>query len=91
MCSRNGGVDSYDFFEAIMFPTIFALTLRNLGALTKSGSSILMMTPVGGCAFLAMGFIADGTDNFTLPFLIPLAGFLVVLAFAWRQARLRRE
>ena len=79
------------FFEAIMFPTIFALTLRNLGALTKSGSSILMMTPVGGCAFLAMGFIADGTDNFTLPFLIPLAGFLVVLAFAWRQARLRRE
>lgn len=78
------------FFEAIMFPTIFALTLRNLGALTKSGSSILMMTPVGGCAFLAMGLIADGTDNFTLPFLIPLAGFIVVLAFAWRQTRQRK-
>ena len=47
------------FFEAIMFPTIFALTLRGLCGLTKSASSILMMTPVGGCGFLLMGYAAD--------------------------------
>ena len=47
------------FFEAIMFPTIFALALRGLGGLTKSASSILMMTPVGGCGFLLMGYAAD--------------------------------
>lgn len=72
------------FFEAIMFPTIFALALRNLGGLTKSASSILMMTPVGGCGFLFMGMVADSTGKYSLPFLIPLAGFLVVLVFAWR-------
>lgn len=74
-------------FEAIMFPTIFALTLQGLGGLTKSASSILMMTPVGGCGFLLMGIVADTTGNLTLPFLIPLAGFAVVFAFALRKTR----
>lgn len=35
-------------FEAIMFPTIFALSLRGLGNHTKRASSFLMMSPVGG-------------------------------------------
>ena len=72
-------------FEAIMFPTIFSLTLDGLGRLTKSASSILMMTPVGGCGFLLMGLIADRTDNFLLPFFIPLIGFAIVLAYAMRK------
>lgn len=72
-------------FEAIMFPTIFSLTLDGLGRLTKSASSILMMTPVGGCGFLLMGLIADRTDNFLLPFFIPLVGFAIVLAYAMRK------
>ena len=70
-------------FEAIMFPTIFSLAIRGLGDLTKSASSLLMMTPIGGCGFLLMGFLADHTNPF-LPFLIPLLGFAVVLAYAWR-------
>ena len=69
------------FFEAIMFPTIFSLALTGLGRLTKSASSILMMTPVGGCGFLLMGMIADNS-NPVLPFVLPLAGFAVVLAYA---------
>ena len=71
------------FFEAIMFPTIFALTLRGLGGLTKSASSILMMTPVGGCGFLLMGYAADHAGNFVLPFFIPLVGYAIVMAYAW--------
>ena len=39
-------------FESIMFPTIFALSLRGLGPLTKRASSLLMMTPVGGAVGL---------------------------------------
>ena len=48
-------------FEAIMFPTIFSIALTGLGNLTKSASSLLMMTPIGGCGFLLMGMIADTT------------------------------
>ena len=68
-------------FEAIMFPTIFSLALQGLGSLTKSASSLLMMTPIGGCGFLLMGWIADST-NLIIPFLIPFFGYFVVLLFA---------
>ncbi len=77
-------------FEAIMFPTIFSIALTGLGNLTKSASSLLMMTPIGGCGFLLMGLIADRT-HVVLPFLIPLAGFLVVLAYAVKEYRLAKQ
>jgi len=73
-------------FEAIMFPTIFSLSLRNLGTRTKSASSLLMMTPIGGCAFLLMGYMADHTNPF-LPFLIPLLAFSVVFFYALRLCK----
>ena len=72
--------------EAIMFPTIFSLALRNLGGLTKTASSLLMMTPVGGCGFLLMGYLADST-TLIIPFVIPLIGYLIVLFFAKRALR----
>ena len=74
------------FFEAIMFPTIFSLALRGLGNLTKSASSPLMMTPIGGCGFLLMGIVADAT-NLVTPFIIPFLGYFVVLLFASELAR----
>lgn len=74
-------------FEAIMFPTIFSLALRGLGNLTKSASSLLMMTPVGGCGFLLMGLMADKTGNMTVPFIIPLIGYVIVMSFAYRCAK----
>lgn len=76
-------------FEAIMFPTIFALALTGLGNLTKSASSLLMMTPIGGCGFLLMGYVAD-TVNMVIPFVIPWIGYAVVLAYAWKLMRKRK-
>lgn len=75
-------------FEAIMFPTIFIIALTGLGNLTKSASSLLMMTPIGGCGFLLMGMIAD-TTHVTLPFVVPFIGFLIVLAYAVREYKLQ--
>lgn len=73
-------------FEAIMFPTIFSLSVQELGSQKKSAASLLMMTPIGGCGFLLMGYLADHTNHF-LPFVIPLLGFAVVLAYALRLCR----
>lgn len=77
-------------FEAIMFPTIFSLAVRNLGSLTKSASSILMMTPVGGCGFLLMGIIADATD-LVIPFIIPLLGYIAVALYGFGLVTHRLE
>lgn len=78
-------------FEAIMFPTIFSLSLRGLGNLTKSASSLLMMTPIGGCGFLLMGVIADSTQIMSLPFIIPFLGYFTILIFASELTRKRKN
>ena len=69
-------------FEAIMFPTIFAISLRGLGDYTKRASSYLMMTPIGGAVGpLLMGFVADQT-NMSVSFIVPLVSYVVVWAYA---------
>ncbi len=78
-------------FEAIMFPTIFSLSLRGLGPLTKSASSLLMMTPIGGCGFLLMSLIADATGMMSMPFIIPFLGFFIVLIFASELTRKKTQ
>ena len=51
------------FFNSIMFPTIFALSLKNLGALTKRASSLLVMAIIGGALIPAvMGRISDASN-----------------------------
>ena len=88
-CSMIALVCNY-LFEAIMFPTIFTLALQGLGNLTKSASSLLMMTPIGGCFFLLMGYVADQTD-LVLPFMIPFIGYFVVLLFASELTRKHKQ
>ena len=68
--------------ESIMFPTIFALALRGLGAHTKIASSLLIMSIVGGAvAPLLMGIVADG-HSMALGFIVPLVCFIVIAAYA---------
>ena len=70
------------FFNSIMFPTIFALSLKNLGPLTKRGSSLLVMSIIGGALIpAAMGRISD-LSNIQLAFVVPLICYLYVIYFA---------
>lgn len=79
------------FFMSIMFPTIFALAIKNLGAYTKRGSSFLIMSIVGGAIVpYFMGRVADvhGTAH---AFFIPAVCFAVVAAYAFRVRAGRAE
>lgn len=68
-------------FESIMFPTIFALSIKGLGSLMQKASAILMMTPVGGAiGTVLMGMAAD-MHNMTFSFLVPLTAFAVILIY----------
>jgi len=69
-------------FHSIMFPTIFALGIKNLGPLTKRGSSLMVMAIIGGAVFPAiMGRISDAT-NIQTAFVVPLFCYLYILYFA---------
>ncbi|MFI5095579.1 MAG: L-fucose:H+ symporter permease [Candidatus Acidiferrales bacterium] len=70
------------FFNSIMFPTIFALSLKNLGNLTKRGSSLLVMSIIGGALIpAAMGKISD-VSNIQIAFVVPLICYLYVIYYA---------
>jgi FHS family L-fucose permease-like MFS transporter len=69
------------FFHSIMFPTIFALSIKNLGPLTKRGSSLLVMAIVGGAFFPAiMGRISDAA-SIQKAFLVPLLCYVYIFYF----------
>jgi FHS family L-fucose permease-like MFS transporter len=70
------------FFHSIMFPTIFALSLKNLGPYTKLGSSLLVMSIIGGAVIPAiMGRISDAS-NIQYAFIVPLICHAYVFYFA---------
>jgi MFS transporter, FHS family, L-fucose permease len=79
------------FFHSIMFPTIFALSIKDLGALTKRGSSLLVMAIVGGALLpMAMGKISD-LASIQRAFLVPVVCYGVILYFAVAGYRVVRS
>jgi len=75
------------FFHSIMFPTIFALSIKHLGPHTKLGSSLLVMSIIGGAVFPAMmGYISD-MSSIRYAFLVPFFCHIYVLYFAARGYR----
>ncbi len=74
--------------ESIMFPTIFALALRGMGAHTKTASSLLIMCIVGGAiAPVVMGFIADTLHDMAPAFVVPLVCFVAIALFSMRLSK----
>jgi FHS family L-fucose permease-like MFS transporter len=69
------------FFESIVFPTIFTLSMRGLGRHTKRGASFLVASVSGGAVFpVATGAVVDARDTRTA-MAVPLAGFLIAYSF----------
>ncbi len=68
------------FFMSIMFPTIFALSIKNLGDQVKLGSGLVIMAIVGGAVLppLAGWLSLGGLEN---ALIVPLISFLVIFFF----------
>jgi MFS transporter, FHS family, L-fucose permease len=70
------------FFMSSMFPTIFAMGVKNLGSKTKIGSSFMIMAIVGGAIMpYFMGKVADHFQTH-VAYILPLVCFVVVIIFA---------
>ena len=73
------------FFMSIMFPTIFSLGIHDLGTDTKFGSSLIIMSIVGGAIVPPiMAFIGDATGNIQLGYIVPLVCFAVIAWFGFK-------
>jgi FHS family L-fucose permease-like MFS transporter len=79
------------FFMSIMFPTIFALGIHGAGEDTAMGSSLIIMSIVGGAVLpLLFGYISDVTHNIQFGYAAPLLCFLVIAWFARAVAQEQR-
>jgi FHS family L-fucose permease-like MFS transporter len=78
------------FFMSLMFPTIFALGLRDLGPNTKAGASLLVMAIIGGAVFTPMiGLVYQITHSMALAMLVPLVCYICVGLYAFWGSNLR--
>jgi FHS family L-fucose permease-like MFS transporter len=71
-----------------MFPTIFALSIKDLGSQVKLGSGLVIMAIVGGAVLPPLtGLISlYGVEN---SLLIPLLAFAIIALFGWRGYRVK--
>lgn len=78
------------FFMSLMYPTNFALSMRNLGGNAKIGGSILVMAIVGGAVFPPlMGFIAESTKSMAAGMVIPLIAYGYITYYALKGSLIK--
>ena len=79
------------FLMSIMFPTIFALGIKDLGEKTKKAASFIVMAIVGGAIFpMFMGWIAD-ISSMAVGFFVPIPLFAFILFFALKGHKVAVE
>ncbi len=76
------------FFMSLMYPTIFATSIKGLGQNTKIGGSILVMAIIGGslCTPL-MGYIAEISNSMALAMVVPLIAYLYISYYSFSVKR----
>lgn len=69
-------------FTSVMYPILFTLSIKDLGIYTKTGSSLLIMSIVGGAIIPPiMGLISD-SFGIKLAFIIPLICYTYLVFYA---------
>jgi FHS family L-fucose permease-like MFS transporter len=78
------------FFMSLMFPTIFALGIKELGPNTKLGGSLIVMAIIGGAIFTPlMGLVFELTRSMALAMLVPGVCYAVVTHYALAGSKIR--
>jgi FHS family L-fucose permease-like MFS transporter len=78
------------FFMSLMFPTIFALGIKELGPHTKIGGSMIVMAIIGGAFFTPiMGLIFDATKSMAMAMTVPLFCYAFITYYAFVGSKVR--
>lgn len=78
------------FFMSLMFPTIFAMGIKDLGPNTKLGGSLLVMSVAGGGVFPPLlGWVAKRTGSYALSYVVPLVAYIVIALYGYYGRQLK--
>jgi MFS transporter, FHS family, L-fucose permease len=80
-------------FMSIMFPFIFAMSLRNLGPQTKIAASFHVMAvgAAGSISAVLMGWLWDRYHSVGISFTLPLIGFIATTLYGLVYPRLLKK
>lgn len=74
-------------FTSVMYPILFTLSIKDLGPHTKTGSSLIIMSVVGGAVIPPlMGLISDA-QSIRLAFIVPVLCYGYVIYYSRRGYR----
>ncbi len=77
--------------NSIMYPTIFALGIAELGPMTSKGSGVITIGNVGGAVMPPLfGLVADLTHTYRFSFLLPIVGYLFIVYYGFAGYKPRR-
>lgn len=81
-------ISGVNFFMSIMFPTIFSLSIKQLGDQVKLGSGLVIMAIVGGAVMPPItGWLSlSGVQN---ALIMPFISFLVILYFGLKGYKVK--
>jgi FHS family L-fucose permease-like MFS transporter len=78
------------FFMSLMFPTIFALGIKELGPNTKLGGSMIIMAIIGGAvATPIMGLLFQMTHSMAVAMLVVLVCYVFITYYAFVGSKVR--
>jgi FHS family L-fucose permease-like MFS transporter len=82
-----GSIIAVGLFNSVMFPTIFTLSIDQLGPLTGKGSGLLIMAIVGGAILpVLQGVLADSIGIHTA-FIMPAVCYLYIVYYGFSGSR----
>jgi len=86
-----GAVFLTSFFMSLMYPTIYALSIKGLGANTKQGGAFIVMAISGGAAAPpVMGLFYGIWHSMAIAMIVPLFCYVVVTHYAYFGSRMRK-
>jgi FHS family L-fucose permease-like MFS transporter len=78
------------FFMSLMFPTIFALGIKELGPNTKLGSSLMVMSIIGGAFFPPLeGLVYGATHSMALSIGLLFVCYAFITHYAFSGSKVR--
>jgi FHS family L-fucose permease-like MFS transporter len=78
-------------FTSVMYPILFTLSIKNLGEYTKTGSSLIIMSIVGGAIIPPlMGLISDA-QSIRFAFILPLLCYVYIYYYAQKGHEIKKS
>jgi FHS family L-fucose permease-like MFS transporter len=78
------------FFNSILFPALFTMSINGLGHLAEEGASVLISSIVGGAIVPILVIYAAKFSSFKISMIIPIICYIYIVYFSLFGSRFKK-